>query len=153
MQTTDWFYEYVQCLYCRGAISGYADHTFRPNNNTIRGQMTKIVVLAFAYPTHRPSGPTFTDVPTTETFYQYIETAAFNHIVDGYDDHTFRPYNNVTRGQLCKITVMGAGWTRINPSRPTFNDVPTNHPFYDYIETAACHHIIDGYANGSFLPA
>jgi len=152
VQTSDWFYEYVRCLYCMGAISGYADRTFRPYNNTIRGQMTKIVVLAFNYPLATPGTPSFIDVPTTDTFYVYIETAYRHNIVDGYNDGTFRPYNNVTRGQLCKITVIGAQWELIDPPTPTFSDVPRGSAFYNYIETAYCHRIIDGYNDGTFLP-
>jgi hypothetical protein len=150
--TTDWFHDYVQFLYCRGVISGYADHTFRPYNNTIRGQMTKIVVLAFNYPLHIPTTPTFTDVPRTDTFFAYIETAAYYHIVSGYADGSFRPYNNVTRGQLSKITVIGAAWSMIDPSVPTFHDVARGSAFYQYVETAYCHQIIDGYNDGTFRP-
>jgi len=146
------FYEYIRCLYCRGAISGYADNTFRPGNFTSRGQVTKIVVLAFGYDIYIPTSPTFTDVPTDHPFYQYVETAAHNNIVSGYADGTFRPYNNVTRGQLSKIVVIGAQWPVINPPTPTFSDVPVDHPFYVYIETAYCHGIISGYAGGIFLP-
>src|SRR5205085_2029779 len=39
----DYFYNGVRWLYCRGAISGYNDNTFRPYNNTTRGQMVKII--------------------------------------------------------------------------------------------------------------
>ena len=74
---TDWFYDYVKCLYCMGAISGYSDHTFRPGANTIRGQMTKMVVLAFNYPTHIPASPTYSDVVPSNPFYKYIETATY----------------------------------------------------------------------------
>lgn len=150
VQLSDWFHDYVHCLYCMGAISGYADHTFRPYNNTIRGQMTKIVVLAFNYPMHIPTTATFSDVPPTDTFYRYIETAAFYHVVTGYADGSFHPYANVTRGQLCKITVGAAGWTLIDPPQPTFSDVPRGSAFYTYVETAYCHRIIDGYADGTF---
>jgi len=152
VHTTDWFYEYVRCMYCKGAISGYADHTFRPYNNTIRGQMTKIVVLAFGYTMHVPQNATYRDVPPTDTFYTYIETATYYHIVTGYDDGTFKPYNYVTRGQLSKITANAAQWQMIDPSTPTFSDVPRGSAFYNYIETAYCHRIIDGYSNGTFRP-
>ena len=124
----DWFYEYVNCLYCRGAISGYADGTFRPNSNTTRGQMAKIIVLAYAIDIYIPNTPTFTDVPADHPFYQYIETAVHNGIVSGYADGTFRPGNNVTRGQLSKIVVIAAGWTLLNPPTPSFSDVPTRPP-------------------------
>src|SRR5207248_10266514 len=72
---TDYFYEAVRYLYCRGIISGYADNTFRPNNLTTRGQLCKIAVLAEGPPIYTPPNPTFRDVPTNHTFYQYIETA------------------------------------------------------------------------------
>ena len=54
---TDYFYTPVQYLACRGVISGYADGTFRPYNNTTRAQMVKIVALAFngARVTRRPT--------------------------------------------------------------------------------------------------
>jgi len=149
---TDYFYEPVRYLYCNGVISGYADNTFRPYNNTTRGQLTKIVVLAFGIPLYTPPSPTFSDVPTTHTFYQYIETAAYEGLVSGYADGTFRPQNDVTRGQLSKIVVEAAGWQLVNPPTPTFSDVPTGHTFFQYVETAYDHGIITGYADGTFRP-
>src|SRR5947209_3596696 len=47
---SDYFYEAVGWLYCHGAISGYADGTFRPYNYVTRGQICKIVVLALNVP-------------------------------------------------------------------------------------------------------
>jgi hypothetical protein len=114
--------------------------------------MTKIVILTFNYPIYTPPTPTFSDVPPTNPFYTYIETAALHDIVDGYDDGTFRPFNQVTRGQLCKITVLGAGWALIHPAQPTFGDVPSTYVFYEHIETAYCHQIIDGYGDNTFRP-
>jgi hypothetical protein len=148
----DYFYEAVRYLYCAGVISGYSDGTFRPYNETTRGQLTKIVVLAFGLPIYTPSQPTFTDVPATHTFYQYIETAAHEGLVSGYSDGTFRPGSNVTRGQLSKIVVEAAGWTLLNPPTPTFSDVPTGHTFYEYVETAVSHQVVSGYADGTFRP-
>jgi hypothetical protein len=149
---TEYFYEAVRNLYCAGVISGYSDNTFRPYNNTTRGQLTKIVVLAFGMQLYTPPQPTFSDVPASHTFYQYIETAAHEGLVSGYSDGTFRPGNDVTRGQLSKIVVEAAGWPLVNPTVPTFSDVPTGSPFYQYIETAYDHQIISGYADGTFRP-
>ena len=156
VQPSDWFYDFVRCLYCRGAISGYADGTFRPYNTTTRGQMTKIVIAGFGIPINTAGGPHFTDVPTTNPFYAFIETAFNNGIVSGYSDGTFRWGNEVTRGQLSKIVVQAAiivnHWTLINPTTPTFSDVPRTDPFYQFIETAYCHGIISGYSDGTFRP-
>src|SRR5439155_21265295 len=95
VQPTDYFYEAVRYLYCRGVISGYGDNTFRPYNNTTRGQLAKIVVLGFGLTTYTPPTPTFRDVPITDTFYTFIEAAYHAGLVSGYDCGTgcleFRP--------------------------------------------------------------
>jgi hypothetical protein len=150
---TDYFYEPVRYLYCMGAVSGYADNTFRPFNETTRGQLSKIIVLAEGWPTINPTIPTFSDVPTNHPFYVFVETAANHGVISGYADGTFRPFNNVTRGQLSKIVVLAEGWQLVNPTAPTFTDVPTNHPFYTFIETAYDRGIVSGYADGTFRPA
>jgi hypothetical protein len=152
VQVTDYFYEPVQYLYCRGVISGYDDNTFRPYNNTTRGQLTKIVVLAEGWGLYTPASPTFTDVPADHPFFAYVETAAIHVIISGYDDNTFRPGNNVTRGQLSKIVVLAQSWEITPGGEPHFTDVPTDHPFFAYIETAYQHGIISGYDDSTFRP-
>ena len=170
---TAYYYQGVYYLACRGVVSGYSDGTFKPFNNTTRAQMTKIVTLAFNIPLVTPpagAARTFTDVLPDNVFYQLIETAAHQGIVTGYTcgginpqtgtaepcDSTLRPYfrpsNFITRGQLTKIVVVGAGWTPINPATPTFSDVTPDNVFYPFIETAVCRGIISGYADGTFRP-
>jgi plastocyanin len=160
---TDFFYEPVRYLTCHGVVTGYADGTFRPYNNTTRSQMVKIVTLGFGIPisTPTPAGTyTFHDVLPANPFFPFIESAVANNIVTGYtcggpgepcdaqNRPYFRPYANVTRGQLSKIDVIGAGWPLINPASRTFEDVLPNTAFYTYIETAYCHGIISGYECG-----
>ena len=145
---TDYFYEAVRYLYCRGVISGYGDNTFRPYNNTSRGQIAKIVVLAEGWTLDCPPPGRFTDVPPGSTFFCYVETAAGHGIMSGYSDGTFRPYNDVTRGQLCKIVVLAKEWPVYTPPYRTFRDVPSEHPFYAYIETAYSRVIVSGYICG-----
>jgi hypothetical protein len=153
VQPTDYFYDAVRYLYCAGVISGYADNTFRPYNNMTRAQLCKVVVLGFSYPPPGPPPtPIFTDVPADHPFYYYIWVAEYNGLVTGYADGTFRPYNNITRGQTAKVVVLAAEWPLLNPAMPTFSDVPTDNAFYTHIETAYCHEIIQGYADGTFRP-
>jgi trimeric autotransporter adhesin len=149
---SDYFYQAIYSLSCRGIVSGYADGTFRPYNNTTRGQLTKIIVLAVGWIVECPSLPHFTDVLPGSPFYCYVETAYAHGIISGYTDGTFRPGNNVTRGQLCKIISLAMPWTLICPLQPHFLDVLPDHPFYCYIETAYQHNVIAGYADGTFRP-
>ena len=164
VQPADYFYIPVQYLTCRGIISGYSDGTFRPANTASRAQLVKIVVGAFGVPanTPPPADRTFRDVPADHPFYAAIEAAAHAGIVSGYACGTrpdepcpglyFRPYANVTRGQLTKIVAIAGRWTLTNPPAPTFHDVPAESPFYPYIEAAACRGVISGYADGTFRP-
>ena len=100
----------------------------------------------------RPDTPTFTDVPDTSLFFPYVETAVRQRIVTGYSDGTFRPDNNVTRAQLCKIIVLAEGWPIDTTGGPHFSDVPSGHPFYGFVETAFNRGIINGYNDGTFRP-
>jgi hypothetical protein len=152
VQPSDYFYVPVQYLYCTGVISGYADNTFRPYNNTTRGQLTKIVVLAEGWPIYTPPTPTFNDVPQTHPFYTYVETAYRHGVISGYSNGAFRPGDNITRGQLCKVVVLAEGWTLYLPPAPTFSDVQEGNPFYIYVETAYSHSIISGYGDQTFRP-
>jgi hypothetical protein len=166
------FYAGVQDLAARGAISGYADSTFRPANNVTRGQLSKIVSLAFGQASVTPAdgGYTFADVVPDSTFFTYVETSAANGVIGGYAcggtnpatgtaepcDGAHRPYyrpgNTLTRAQLSKIVVGTAGWPLLTPATATFSDVPVGSTFFEQVETAACHGVLGGYADGTFRP-
>ena len=74
----------------------------------------------------------FSDVPRDFWAYPYIEYLATQGIISGYADNTFRPNNNITRGQVAKMITLAQGWTPLNPPTPTFIDVPPAHPFYQF---------------------
>jgi hypothetical protein len=110
------FYQYIETAFNEGIISGYADGTFRPQNNVTRAQFVKMVVTAFGIPIDTSNGPHFTDVPTSHPFYSWIETAYNRVLIAGYGDGTFRPYNDITRGQAAVI---------IDPARRLPTPTPT----------------------------
>lgn len=156
----DWFYPFVTGLSGLGVVSGYEDGSFRPNNDITRGQIMKIVVLSTGLSGALPSTPTFTDVPSTHTFYQWVEVGVANGVVGGYNcggpfeacDPQSRPYfrpgANVTRGQLSKMIVNAKGWAPLLPGVPTFEDVPADNPFFGFVERVSANGIIGGYDCG-----
>jgi len=94
----------------------------------------------------------FTDVPPDNPFYPFVRCLACRGIINGYTsgcetgNPCFRPFNNVTRGQLTKILSNSAGWMDTIPStQQTFTDVPPSHTFWVYIERAAMHGAVQGY--------
>jgi hypothetical protein len=164
VHSSDWFYEYVQYMYCHAIVSGYNTSPpcsqpgvtcFRPGNNTTRGQLTKIVVRAFNILINTQGGPHFSDVLQGSTFYDYIETGYNLGLWGGYADGTFKPNNNVTRGQITKMVVNAAiqvdptHWTLEDPPINTFEDVEVDSTFFRYIETAVSHRVVNGYPCGA----
>jgi hypothetical protein len=164
------FYDYVRCLACAGIVGGYPcggpgepcpGAYYRPNNNVTRGQTSKIVAAAAGFADPIPSTQqTVADVPPSGTFWLWIEQLAARGIIGGYpcggpfepcippDNRPyFRPNNNVTRGQLSKITSGAAGWTE-TPTGQTFADVPPGQTFYLTVERMAVRGIIQGYPCG-----
>ncbi len=169
------FYDYVRCLACRGIVGGYPcggpgepcpGNYYRPNNNVTRGQVSKIVSESAGFNDVIPSTQqTFEDVAPGSTFALWVERLSVRGIIGGYpcggpfepcvaptNRPYFRPNNNVTRGQLSKITSGAAGWTE-TPTGQTFEDVAVGSTFYVYIERMAARGIISGYpCGGPFEP-
>jgi hypothetical protein len=154
------FYPYVSCLVDREVMSGYADCTFRPSNNLTRGQLAKVVSNAANF-TEPHSSQTFEDVPSDHTFFVWIERLASRGIIGGYEcggenepcvapDNRpyFRSGNNVTRGQTAKIVAIGAGLPSPSQGSWTFQDVPSNHTFWQWIEALSAAEAIGGYGCG-----
>jgi len=146
----DAFYGPINDLVSRGVLTGYNDCTFRPAAATSRGQMSKIVVAAAGWPLLRPNQGHFVDVPPSNVFYAYIETAVAHGLISGYHGDTFRPSDPVTRAQVSKMVVLAAGWPITTAGGPHFSDVPAGNGFYGYVETALAHGILHGYSDGTF---
>jgi hypothetical protein len=164
------FYPFIQWMACRGYISGYTcggpgepcpGSYFRPGNAVTRGQMLKMVVNTAGWNYISPPAPTFADVDLTHPFYMFIETGYARGVISGYDcggpgepcdpqnRPYFRPYNNITRGQLSKVIALARAYPLPNPPAPTFADVPPGDPFYAFIEAMAAHNIVSGYDCGA----
>ena len=168
VSSSDYFYQGVRFLVAKGAISGYNDAAhcgtsaacFLPYSNVTRGQLTKIVVLGLDITRVGAfDGNHFTDVPDSNPFALYINTAHSFGIISGYNDVAncgnaspcFKPFNDITRGQLTKVVVLGSGWNLLPASAPqSFTDVPASNPFYSFIQTAACYGVITGYNDHTF---
>jgi hypothetical protein len=101
--TTFWGYPFIETAKARNVISGYADGTFQPNANITRAQLSKMIVTAKAWTLVNPATPSFSDVPTSNWAYPFVETAKAQGVIAGYSNGTFGPNNPATRAQLSKM--------------------------------------------------
>lgn len=97
----------------------------------------------------------FSDV-TDQTTATAIEVLRLMGVLNGYEDGTFRPANQLTRAQFCKMTVHAMDSTAELGRYRTVTIFPDVKPSYwaaGYINLAAKgKHIIAGYADGMFRP-
>ena len=122
-------------------------------NTAVPPSVTRTAVPPSA--TATPCVEPFSDVQPSDYFYAGVTYLYCLNppIVTGYSDGTFRPYNNVTRGQATKILVLAFGLPIYTPVQPTFSDVPADNVFYRFIETAAHGGVVSGYSDGTFRPS
>ncbi|HBT72172.1 MAG TPA: S-layer homology domain-containing protein, partial [Lysinibacillus sp.] len=75
----------------------------------------------------------FKDVQPTHPFYDEIKNLNDRGIINGFQDGTFKPEQNITRGQVAKIITGVLGLDTSNVSNPNFKDIPTNHVYFGAI--------------------
>ena len=91
-----WYNSAVSTLSNAGILDGYEDGTFRPDGNITRAEFATITArfLEASY----DGGNRFPDIDGHWAA-EYINEAANAGIVDGYEDGTFRPQQNITRAE------------------------------------------------------
>lgn len=84
-----------------GLMSGYDDGSFRPNNPITRAEFAKSIMKAaeIAYPETQPAAICFTDLDETHWAYNDIAKAVSLGIINGFEDGSFHPNENVTYEQ------------------------------------------------------
>ncbi|MEO8289064.1 MAG: S-layer homology domain-containing protein [Chloroflexota bacterium] len=128
-----------------------------PTSTTVppTGTLTTVPTDTPGAPTNTPAATAtatscpiqFTDVPEGSTFYTNIRCLACRGIINGYPDNTFRPNNDVTRGQLAKIVSNSVGFS--DPAgTQMFEDVLPGSTFYDFVQRLASRGYIVGYTCG-----
>ncbi|MCS7460044.1 DUF2252 family protein [Paenibacillus doosanensis] len=144
-----WSEASVKDLVRLGAINGYPDGTFKPDNRITRAEFVTVIVKAFGL--QQQNGKSFADT-RGHWAQEAIATAAAIGIVDGYEDEAFGPDDLITREQAAAIVV------RVAHIELSANDIS----FADEAEVsewaraalaaAAVKGLINGYEEGTVRP-
>jgi hypothetical protein len=133
---THTFYKPICWAAATGVTQGSGNgSTYSPANPVNRGSMAQFLYrLAGSPPWSAPTTSPFTDVATTDTFYQAITWLYDQRITVGVTINAqlyYQPGNAVNRGSMAAFLKRLAGnptWTP--PAVSPFADVPTSHTFY-----------------------
>ena len=96
----------------------------------------------------------FTDVSTSDAFYDAVKWNYDNNFIKGTTATTFRPYNTITRGQIVLILYRNAGSPPVSSGAGRYTDLPAHDgEMSRAILWATEKGIVEGYGNGRFGPA
>lgn len=85
----------------------------------------------------------FKDVPVTHTYYTEIEEMKQLHIINGYEDQTFRPTQSILRKHVASLIDQSIELPKIR-GEAVFADVPKVSAYYDKIQALYMAGVVDG---------
>lgn len=97
-----WYYQAVKYVYENDIFNG-TDIGFEPNKPMTRAMLVTVLYRLDSPNEEKYQSNTFLDVPEDKWYYQSVNWAAENKIVNGMSEDTFEPDNSITREQLAVI--------------------------------------------------
>ena len=138
-------------------IVGYDDGEFKPENNMTRAEAAAIFARNIADRKGENISNTkssFTDVGTKLWYNRYIGYLEKYNIIEGYNDGTFKPDEQITRAEFVTMCTRFYNLfdTVKSSKKNIFNDVTNSHWASSFIYSAVVMDWIKGYADGTFKP-
>lgn len=146
--SADKAYTAVSVLSNLGVINGYEDGSFKPENNVTRAEFTAMLMrtrgLGSLGSTETENLP-FPDLTQASWAIANIRTAHSMGIINGYEDGTFKPNNNVLYEEAVKMIVCALGYGNFGTEGNTW--------FAKYITTAQSLGILNNSGGVTGTPA
>ena len=127
----------------RGFINGYTDGTFKPDYPVTRAEFSKMLNIAFGI--SNTQATSFRDVPSTAWYATEVKKAVAAGYINGYEDNTFRPNNNITRQEAA---VMIASVIPAAGTTPSLSGLIDNASIADWARDAVVKVYAKGYMKG-----
>jgi len=158
---SSWAAASVQSLVDAGVLAGRDNGSFDPQGQLNRAEIAKVATLAADLNVDTTGAPHFADVAPSDWYYQFVETLYNNGVVGGINGGaldanglaTYNPGGTVNRAEGAKILVDAfALETAYAGNVPNFADVASSAWYFDSVETAYAHGLMNGYDDGRFGP-
>lgn len=135
-----------------GLFQGIGSGQFGLEQPITRAAFATTLVRLFGWEEVKPDQPSYTDVAKNDWYYTAVETLLANDAVAA-SSHTFRPNDELTRGEMASMLVRGLGYTSLAGVAETyhvpFTDVTVNKGF---ITVAYDLGIMSGTGSNRFAP-
>lgn len=150
VKTTDYFYPAVQWAVKNGITAGTSGTTFSPGDYCTRSQVMTFLWRSNSSPKEEFSNP-FTDVRSTDWFYNPVMWAVSKGITAGTTANTFGPYDKCTRAQVMTFLWRNAGSPNTLGGQ-VFRDVAKDSYYYSAVQWAVARGITAGTGSNLFSP-
>lgn len=127
--------------------------------NYLKKAISAVIALALAasmVPATFAASLVLTDVPETANYATAVNTLVALGVVNGYEDNTFKPDNNITRAEASKIIVAALNETasaEAMKGATKFSDIEAKHEWATgYINKGVSMGYINGMENNQFQP-
>ena len=127
-------------------------------NINLKKVISSVAALAMSLSCFTAFAADFTDVEATASYKSAIDELVALEIVNGYEDGSFKPDNEITRAEVTKMVVaaMGDSYTAAAESskgNSGFADVDAaNHWASGFISVGVAQKFINGMGDGTFAP-
>lgn len=136
----DWYYDEVRKAVASGYISGYEDGTIRANRLITREEASKIIAMVSEL--DYDIGDMSLDFKDSNDIGDwaktYVSAMKYNEYMNGYEDETFRPKRQITRGETAKILADISKDIEKNPiEEPVENPIETSKTKYYLVQVGS----------------
>lgn len=97
-----WYTDAVNWAFHAGVTAGTSETTFSPNQVCTRAQIVQMLWRMYGVEKEETVS-NFTDVSSSDWFYEAVNWAAAHAITNGTSPTTFSPYTNCTRAQIVTL--------------------------------------------------
>lgn len=133
-------------------MMGYDNGTIRPDAPITRGEAVTALYRLVADKTEpADSEIEFPDVTKEDFAYEAVHFMSKNKIISGYEDGTFRPKDEITRGEFAKVIASFVPNSTGSSAVCPYTDIASNWA-RQYIETIFHAGWINGYPDKTFRP-
>ena len=147
----DFFFDPVVWAVQERVTNGLSDTTFGPYQTCTRGQVVTFLWRARGCPSPMSLSNPFTDVSTTDYFYQPVLWAYTSGVTEGVSKTNFGPKQSCTRAQVVTFMWRARSKPTVSGSNP-FTDVAPGAYYYDAVLWAVSQEITNGTSAMTFSP-
>lgn len=106
VSSAHWAKKSIETAYANGLIHGKGNNIYAPDEKITREQMAQLLYNYLKNQFSKPNNQqSFNDIKKTDWSYEAVHTMNHHDILRGFGDNTFRPLENITRGQMASLFV------------------------------------------------